>query len=170
MIVYLFLDIDGNTDNTKIPHFVTFNPEINKLVDLDFDWLIICVSEGKPAPAISWSHNNKSINTSDPKYSIMQSTNSDVTFSGLTIHRIAESDLGEYHCIATNSAGRNSTLVVRLQAKGKRSVEESSSTNSLCHQTSTKTGKFKLLLTGNSAIVFMVLYILICSNISGKSD
>ena len=137
---------DATVVATTFPYFLTVNPNPDMVVSHGSPRLLRCISKGKPVPSIQWYHNNEPIMKADgSKYTIMTSTSSNVIFNGLQISSIEDSDLGEYHCSATNSAGTNTTLVSRLvfSSRKRRSVElQPSQTDSLCHQKSANTGKY----------------------------
>ena len=67
--------------------------------------ILSCVISGDPEPTISWLRNETQLN-SGTKYLILEN-------GSLWIGNIADSDAGDYSCLATNQAG-NDTAVTTL--------------------------------------------------------
>jgi len=69
-----------------------------------------CLVSGDPEPTISWLKNGTQL-TSGTKYMILEN-------GSLWIENVADSDAGDYSCLATNEAG-NDTAPTTLIVYGK---------------------------------------------------
>ena len=72
--------------------------------------LLNCVVSGDPNPTVSWYRNGTQL-ASGTKYMILEN-------SSLWIGNVAESDAGDYSCVAVNEAG-NDTATTSLIVYGK---------------------------------------------------
>ncbi|KAL0276862.1 UNVERIFIED_CONTAM: hypothetical protein PYX00_004335 [Menopon gallinae] len=86
---------DAERNALQKPRIVTWNP--TAMENIGVDVLLPCEAEGNPPPKVSWvDQDNKSVED----YRFQTLSNGD-----LAIYRLSWEDMGEYTCVAENSAG-----------------------------------------------------------------
>lgn len=101
-------------DNLKegIPPAITKHP-VDKSIRIEKGLSLFCAATGKPKPRIRWKKNGKTI-TTDDRIKIR------VTDSGskLRIKDAIPQDSGNYHCVAKNNFGHESSSKARVEVRG----------------------------------------------------
>ena len=88
---------------------------MDKSIRIEKGLSLFCAATGKPKPRIRWKKNGKTI-TTDDRIKIR------VTDSGskLRIKDAIPQDSGNYHCVAKNNFGHESSSKARVEVRGKQ--------------------------------------------------
>ncbi|XP_023289127.1 tyrosine-protein phosphatase Lar isoform X2 [Orussus abietinus] len=86
---------------------------ITKVVELGHSAMLSCTAVGSPTPIISWVRDMIPINTSDPRYTVLET-------GTLQIVDSKEVDQGKYECVANNSVGTEYSKSNNLYVKVRR--------------------------------------------------
>ncbi|XP_025991163.1 tyrosine-protein phosphatase Lar isoform X8 [Solenopsis invicta] len=83
-----------------------------KVVEMGHNAVLLCTAVGSPTPIISWVRDMLPIDTSNPRYTVLDSGALQITESDV-------SDQGKYECVANNSVGteysKSTTLYVKVR-------------------------------------------------------
>ncbi|XP_029170273.1 tyrosine-protein phosphatase Lar isoform X8 [Nylanderia fulva] len=83
-----------------------------KVVEMGHNAVLLCAAVGSPTPIISWVRDMLPIDTSNPRYTVLDSGALQITESDV-------SDQGKYECVANNSVGteysKSTTLYVKVR-------------------------------------------------------
>ncbi|XP_011315054.1 tyrosine-protein phosphatase Lar isoform X2 [Fopius arisanus] len=84
-----------------------------KVVEMGHNALLSCTAIGSPTPIISWIRNMVPINTSNPRYVVLDS-------GALQIEASEIEDQGQYECVANNTVGTEYSGVIQLYVRVRR--------------------------------------------------
>ncbi|XP_059488383.1 tyrosine-protein phosphatase Lar-like [Neocloeon triangulifer] len=84
-----------------------------KVVELGHATVLACDVTGSPTPLVTWLREMMPLNTSNPRYNILES-------GTLQISSSEEEDLGKYECIAQNNVGTEYSQPTMLYVKVRR--------------------------------------------------
>ncbi|XP_051170943.1 tyrosine-protein phosphatase Lar isoform X3 [Leptopilina boulardi] len=84
-----------------------------KVVEMGHNALLSCSAIGSPSPIISWVRNSVPIDTSNPRYTVLESGALQITMSEVK-------DQGKYECVANNSVGTEYSKSTMLYVKERR--------------------------------------------------
>ncbi|XP_070160478.1 tyrosine-protein phosphatase Lar isoform X5 [Polyergus mexicanus] len=83
-----------------------------KVVEMGHNAVLLCTAVGSPTPIISWVRDMLPIDTSNPRYTVLDSGALQITESDVA-------DQGKYECVANNSVGteysKSTTLYVKVR-------------------------------------------------------
>ncbi|XP_066985469.1 tyrosine-protein phosphatase Lar isoform X3 [Macrobrachium rosenbergii] len=102
---------DPNSEPSGFPYFRT-EPK-TKAVEIDHTALLVCDARGNPDPEITWYKDNRPVDLTNPRYSVLRS-------GSLQISTSTEEDGGKYECVARNSVGTAFSNLVSLYVRVRR--------------------------------------------------
>ncbi|XP_069195928.1 tyrosine-protein phosphatase Lar isoform X6 [Procambarus clarkii] len=105
------LSEDPNTLPNGFPYFRT-EPK-TKAVEIDHTALLVCDARGNPDPNITWFKDNRPVDLTNPRYTVLRS-------GSLQISTSTEEDGGKYECVAENSVGTAFSNLVSLYVRVRR--------------------------------------------------
>ncbi|XP_020288958.1 tyrosine-protein phosphatase Lar isoform X7 [Pseudomyrmex gracilis] len=99
-------------DNLPIGFPMITQAPTTKVVEMGHNAVLLCTAVGSPTPIISWVRDNLPIDTSNPRYTVLESGTLQIIESDVT-------DQGKYECVANNSVGteysKSTTLYVKVR-------------------------------------------------------
>ncbi|XP_017767249.1 PREDICTED: tyrosine-protein phosphatase Lar isoform X4 [Eufriesea mexicana] len=84
-----------------------------KVVEMGHNTVLVCTAIGSPPPIISWVRDMMPINTSNPRYTVLDTGSLQITGSEVN-------DQGNYECVANNSVGTEYSKTASLYVKVRR--------------------------------------------------
>ncbi|XP_014472439.1 PREDICTED: tyrosine-protein phosphatase Lar isoform X4 [Dinoponera quadriceps] len=84
-----------------------------KVVEMGHNAVLLCTAVGSPVPIISWVRDMLPIDTSNPRYTVMDTGALQITESDVT-------DQGKYECVANNTVGTEYSKSITLYVKQRR--------------------------------------------------
>ncbi|XP_015116835.1 tyrosine-protein phosphatase Lar isoform X1 [Diachasma alloeum] len=100
-------------DNLPVGFPLITQAPTTKVVEMGHNALLSCTAVGSPTPIISWIRNMVPINTSNPRYVVLDS-------SALQIEASEVEDQGQYECVANNTAGTEYSGAIQLYVRVRR--------------------------------------------------
>ncbi|XP_033336425.1 tyrosine-protein phosphatase Lar isoform X4 [Megalopta genalis] len=101
-------------DGDKLPNgfpLISQTP-VTKVVEIEHNTVLHCAAVGSPPPIIFWVRDMRPIDTTNPRYTVLDTGTLQITESD-------ESDQGKYECVANNSVGteysKSATLYVKVR-------------------------------------------------------
>ncbi|XP_076161482.1 tyrosine-protein phosphatase Lar isoform X5 [Ptiloglossa arizonensis] len=86
---------------------------LTKVVEMGHNAVLLCTAVGSPPPIISWVRNMMPIDTTNPRYTVLESGTLKITASDMN-------DQGKYECVANNSVGTEYSKSTILYVKVRR--------------------------------------------------
>lgn len=111
------LSDDPNSLPNGFPYFRT-EPK-TKAVEIDHTALLVCDARGNPDPNITWFKDNRPVDLTNPRYTVLRS-------GSLQISTSTEEDGGKYECVAENNVGTAFSNLVSLYVRVMLCEEETS--------------------------------------------
>ncbi|XP_018377770.1 PREDICTED: tyrosine-protein phosphatase Lar isoform X6 [Trachymyrmex cornetzi] len=100
------------TENLPMGFPMITQAPTTKVVEMGHNAVLLCTAVGSPTPIISWVRDMLPIDTSNPRYTVLDSGALQITESDV-------SDQGKYECVANNSVGteysKSTTLYVKVR-------------------------------------------------------
>ncbi|KZC05677.1 Receptor-type tyrosine-protein phosphatase delta, partial [Dufourea novaeangliae] len=84
-----------------------------KVVEVSHNAVLLCTAVGSPPPIISWVRDTLPIDTTNPRYTVLDTGALQITGSD-------EQDQGKYECVANNSVGTEYSKAAMLYVKVRR--------------------------------------------------
>ncbi|XP_012542429.1 tyrosine-protein phosphatase Lar isoform X8 [Monomorium pharaonis] len=104
--------IGYEADNLPMGFPMITQAPTTKVVEMGHNAVLLCTAVGSPTPIISWVRDMLPIDTSNPRYTVLDSGALQITESDV-------SDQGKYECVANNSVGteysKSTTLYVKVR-------------------------------------------------------
>ncbi|XP_025161579.1 tyrosine-protein phosphatase Lar isoform X7 [Harpegnathos saltator] len=102
----------------EVEHLPTGFPMITqapttKVVEMGHNAVLLCTAIGSPPPIIFWVRDMLPIDTSNPRYTVLDSGALQITESDVT-------DQGKYECVANNTVGTEYSKSITLYVKQRR--------------------------------------------------
>ncbi|XP_076625271.1 tyrosine-protein phosphatase Lar isoform X9 [Colletes latitarsis] len=85
----------------------------SKVIEVGHNTVLVCTAVGSPPPIISWVRNGLPIDTTNPRYKVLETGELQITES-------EEMDQGKYECVANNSVGTEYSKSAMLYVKVRR--------------------------------------------------
>ncbi|XP_044016557.1 tyrosine-protein phosphatase Lar isoform X5 [Aphidius gifuensis] len=100
-------------DNVPVGFPVITQSPTTKVVEMGHNAVLSCTAIGSPTPVISWIRNMLPINTSNPRYTVLDS-------GALQIDASEVEDQGQYECVANNTVGTEYSGAIQLYVRVRR--------------------------------------------------
>ncbi|XP_024937646.1 tyrosine-protein phosphatase Lar isoform X10 [Cephus cinctus] len=102
-----------STDNLPTGFPMITQAPTTKVVEMGHNALLSCAAVGSPSPIISWNRDLIPVDTSNPRYTVLESGALQITDSEVE-------DQGKYECVANNSVGTEYSKFTSLYVKIRR--------------------------------------------------
>ncbi|XP_034939072.1 tyrosine-protein phosphatase Lar isoform X2 [Chelonus insularis] len=102
-----------DADNVPAGYPVITQSPTTKVVEMGHNTLLLCSAVGSPPPIISWVRDMIPVNTSNPRYSVLES-------GALQIEASEVEDQGHYECVANNTVGTAYSEAIQLYVRVRR--------------------------------------------------
>ncbi|TGZ48005.1 Tyrosine-protein phosphatase Lar [Temnothorax longispinosus] len=110
------------TENLPMGFPMITQAPTTKVVEMGHNAVLLCTAVGSPTPIISWVRDMLPIDTSNPRYTVLDSGQiilGQIILGALQITESDVSDQGKYECVANNSVGteysKSTTLYVKVR-------------------------------------------------------
>ncbi|XP_044590201.1 tyrosine-protein phosphatase Lar isoform X7 [Cotesia glomerata] len=100
-------------DNVPVGFPVITQSPTTKVVEMGHNAVLSCTAIGSPPPIISWIRDMVPINTSNHRYSVLDS-------GALQIEESEVDDQGQYECVANNTVGTEYSEAIQLYVRVRR--------------------------------------------------